>query len=163
MNFLHNLLYVEKKEGVSCMGMVWKRYSSLGSTFIFKIAILPNQENGPACHFCRSFWMDSRIGKKFSLNVSVSLVGILMPRYVIAWGSQQNGKLCLHCVTISFGNEMLRALDLEKFICKFERDLKSAKSFKRFEMVLVGSVRKSKISSAYAATLYCFFYCYLLG
>lgn len=58
-------------------------------------------------------------------------------------------------MTNSFGKETFRALDLEKFICRFERNLKFAKSLRRLGMVVIGSVRNSRISSTYAATLNC--------
>lgn len=97
--------------------------------------------------------MVCRIGKKLSLNKSDKLVGMLTPRYFMACVSHPKGKLCLHCVTVSCDSDILSALDLEKFICKFDKNLKRAKSLSRFGMVVVGSVRKRRISSAYAATL----------
>lgn len=48
-------------------------------------------------------------------------------------------------MTVSFGSVMFRAFDLEKFICKLDKDLKSKNSFRRLGMVMIGSVRKSRI------------------
>lgn len=52
------------------------------------------------------------------------------------------------------GRVIFRALDFQKFICRLESVLKSEKSLSRLGMVIIGSVRKSRISSAYAAILY---------
>lgn len=71
-----------------------------------------------------------------------------MPRYVMVWDSHWNGKLFLHCVTSVFGRVIFRAFDLEKFICRLESNLNREKSLSRLGMVVIGSVRNSKMSSA---------------
>lgn len=65
----------------------------------------------------------------------------------MVWGSQQNGKLFLHCVTIALGRVMFRAFDFEKFICRLDKDLKIEKSLRRLGMVFIRSVWNSRISS----------------
>lgn len=84
-----------------------------------------------------------------------SLVGSLVPRYVSACGSQLKGKLCWHWDTKVFGSVILRAFDLSKLICRLESYLNRAKSLRRLGIVVMGSERNSRISSAYAASLYC--------
>lgn len=73
---------------------------------------------------------------------------------MIACVSQPKGKLALQSVTVLVGREMFRALDFTKLIWRLESNLKRENSFKRLGIVVMGSVRNSTMSSAYAASLY---------
>lgn len=48
---------------------------------------------------------------------------------------------------------ILRAFDLSKLICRLDSCLNRAKSLRRFGIVVSGSERNNRISSAYAASL----------
>lgn len=102
--------------------------------------------------------MDWRIGRKFLVYSLVSFVGICVPRYVMAWGSQQKGKLAWHCVTTGEERGMFKAIDFVKLIWRLEIVLKRAKSLSKLGMVVMGSERNRRISPAYPAILHCLFF-----
>lgn len=79
--------------------------------------------------------------------------GSWMPRYVITCLFHLNRKFDWHCWQVSNGKVTLRALDFVKLICRLVRALKVLKSLNKFRIVISGSVRKSKMSSAKAACL----------
>lgn len=61
---------------------------------------------------------------------------------------QLKGKLDWHCATTGVGRDMFSALDFEKLIWRLEIFLKRVKSFSKFGIVVMGSERNSRISSA---------------
>lgn len=64
--FLCNCNSLEKKELGIGIGNALKRYNSLGSTVIFRIAALPNHKNNLGVHFWKSLEMDFSKGVKFA-------------------------------------------------------------------------------------------------
>lgn len=91
-----------------------------GITFIFTMLHLPNQENKPDCHFCRSFLMSLSKGGKLKVNTSSTFFGKRMPKYLIQESAHLKGKSACSSLANEFGMDMFRASDFWKLTLKLD-------------------------------------------
>lgn len=80
----------------------------------------------------------SHFGGEFSAQV----------QYVIFHDSQLKGKLFWQCNTVVVRSVTFRTLDLSKLICRLEIFFNKVNSLRRLGMVVMGSERNSRMSSA---------------
>lgn len=100
------------------MGRVWSWYSSRGIMFIFIMLHLPNQENRPVCHFCKSFLMILRRGGKLREKISSVLLSSRMPKYLMWEPAQRKRKSARSRLSRDVGTETFKASDFWKLTMK---------------------------------------------